>query len=250
MSSTPPVAEPTPPVAEPTPPIAEPTPPLAGTTEPLVVLVPVKLDAFVLNPAVCNGGIHEAKIAPITQPNYTFLRVDQCVAQNDLLPHVDLHLSSPSTTNPRLMNLGTGEMRRRTGVYLHWSLPHAYRRGISTGDGSAEEADLDEDSVPKTGAGPAADKAPTFPTVPTRWLVIRNLHRTGMEPPDASIPELEAWVVESDKPNNISDFKMDVDLEVDVSPFIETGKPVYQYPQTGGDVYRRKECGRQLGGTG
>lgn len=182
---------------------------------PIVVLVPVKLDAFVLNPAVCNGGIHEAKIAPITQPNYTFLRVDGFVAQNDVLPHVDLHLSSPSTTNPRLMNLGTGKPRRRTGVYLHWSLPRAYRRATE---------DQGCSSTSETGTN-SIDKAPEFPTVPTRWLVIRRLHKEGMEPLDAVIPELEAWVVESDKPNDINDLDADVDLEVDVSPFIETGKP-------------------------
>ncbi|KAI0173762.1 hypothetical protein BJ166DRAFT_574156 [Pestalotiopsis sp. NC0098] len=40
------------------------------------VLTPIKLDAFVLNDPVCEGGPLEAKIAPITQSNYTFLRLD------------------------------------------------------------------------------------------------------------------------------------------------------------------------------
>lgn len=185
------------------------------------MLVPVKLDAFVLNPAVCNGGIRDAKIAPITQPNYTFLRVDKRVAQSDVLPPVDLHLSSPSTTNPRLMNLGTGEPRARTGVYVHWSMPRAYRRGIAATESAEEEGGLHDDQ----GAETAVDKAPKFPTVPTRWLVIRHLHRAGMEPAEASIPELEAWVIESDKPNDINNLGAEVDLEVDVSPFIRTGGP-------------------------
>lgn len=183
---------------------------MPSTPSPIVVLVPVKLDAFVFNHAVCNGEFDKAKIAPITQPNYTFLRVDEFVAQHDVLPHVDLHLSSPSTTNLRLMDLGTGLIRRRTGVYLHWSLPRAYRRGITP------EKD-------------AAQDASKFPAVPTRWLVIRRLHsqKNSQELPVSSIPvspipEFQAWVVESDKLNDIDNLDAKVDLEVDVSPFIET----------------------------
>lgn len=186
---------------------------MPSTPSPIVVLVPVKLDAFVFNHAVCDGGIHDAKIAPITQPNYTFLRVDKFVAQNDVLPHVDLHLSSPMTTNPRLVDLGTGKLRHRTGVYLHWSLPRAYRQGITPKEPAPE--------VPK----PAIGKAPKFPPVPTRWLVIRHLHKTGKDPLEASFPEFQAWVVESDKPNDIDNLDATVDLEVDMSPFIKTGKP-------------------------
>lgn len=184
---------------------------MPSTPSPIVVLVPVKLDAFVFNPAVCDGKFDEAKIAPITQPNYTFLRVDEFVAQHDVLPHIDLHLSSPSSTNLRLMDLGTGQMRRRrTGVYLHWSLPRAYRRGITPEKDAAQEASK-------------------FPPVPTRWLVIRRLHSQKYSEelsvssvPVLPIPEIQAWVVESDKPNDINTLNAKVDLEVDVSPFIET----------------------------
>lgn len=154
---------------------------MPSTPSPIVVLVPVKLDAFGFNPAVCNGKSDEAKIAPITQPNYTFLRVDEFVAQHDVLPHVDLHLSSPSSTNLRLMDLGTGEMRPRTGVYLHWSLPRAYRRGIT----------------PRERCCPGSVQAHT------RCLVIRRLYNEGQVPPGTSIPEIQAWVVKSDKPNDI-----------------------------------------------
>lgn len=45
------------------------------------VLIPIKLDAFVLNDPVSEGGPLEAKIAPITQSNYTFLRLDTSYLQ-------------------------------------------------------------------------------------------------------------------------------------------------------------------------
>ncbi|KAL0631747.1 hypothetical protein Q9L58_009376 [Maublancomyces gigas] len=189
-------------------------------TSPLVVLVPVKLDAFVFNRSVCDGDTYEAKIAPITQPNYTFLRTKDFLAQSDILPHVDLHLSTPPETNSRLTNLGTGQPRKRTGVYLHWMLPRAYRRGTTK---NPEEEDETLKPAPPDGLPAPTEGLPDFPAVPTRWLVIRHLHQTGKEPSGARIPEIQAWVVESDKPYDINFLDKTVDLEVDVSPFIKGG---------------------------
>ena len=38
------------------------------------LLLPLELNAFALNERCCDNGQHY-KIAPITQPNYTFLRL-------------------------------------------------------------------------------------------------------------------------------------------------------------------------------
>lgn len=51
--------------------------------------VPMKLDAFVFNEQVCSGGENgddmRAKVAPITQPNYTFLRLHDSLIQVNTL---------------------------------------------------------------------------------------------------------------------------------------------------------------------
>jgi hypothetical protein len=43
------------------------------------VCVPINLDAFVLHEAVCEG--NKARIAPITQPDYVSLRLENSVIQ-------------------------------------------------------------------------------------------------------------------------------------------------------------------------
>ncbi|OCL06350.1 hypothetical protein AOQ84DRAFT_432639 [Glonium stellatum] len=174
------------------------------------LLLPIKLDAFVLNPAVCNGQARESKIAPITQPNYTYLRVDQNAARTDVLPHVDLHLSSPSNVNPRITNLSTRQTRlERQGVYLHWTIPRIYRSGSSSANDKKKSVNGNEDPT-----------APVFPAVPNRWLVVRKLH-AGSINPKVDMPEIEAWVVESDRVRRIDELNSDVDLQNDVSPFMD-----------------------------
>jgi hypothetical protein len=115
------------------------------------VLLPMKLDAFIFNKATCSGAADEAKIAPITQPNYTFLRLDSDLIENDVLDHVYLGHSSPAADNSRYTNLATGKpWPRRQGVYLHWMLPRAYRSGKQSVD--------------------SPDAATGYPDTPTRWL--------------------------------------------------------------------------------
>ncbi|KAK1138318.1 hypothetical protein N8T08_002844, partial [Aspergillus melleus] len=105
------------------------------------LLVPIQLDAFVLNPAVCGTPEeNDARICPITQPNYTFLRFTDAVAQSDVMPNADLHNATPAARNPRMTDLGTGLKRRnRWGVYLHWTLPRVYRTGMATVTREKEE---------------------------------------------------------------------------------------------------------------
>ena len=175
------------------------------TPESDVVLVPVRLDAFVLNESVCNGGENEAKIAPITQPNYTFLRLEEFYIQNDIINHIDLHSASPASTNSRFTDLRTGKPRlNRQGVYLHWILPRMYRIGAVT----------QQDGTLTHGKQQLA---------PTRWLVVRHIDMKTVEPADANIDEVEAWVIESDRKQDLStDLTEDDDMQVDVSPFVAT----------------------------
>ena len=68
------------------------------------VLLPLQLHAFALTEGCCNSSNY--RIAPITQPNYTFLRLHDNLIAADVLDHVDLHSVSPSTLNSRVTDLG------------------------------------------------------------------------------------------------------------------------------------------------
>ncbi|KAG6362796.1 hypothetical protein INS49_007890 [Diaporthe citri] len=137
------------------------------------VLIPVKLDAFVLNDAVCQGGPGKAKIAPISQPNYTFLRLDDSYLQSDILNDVDIHTIAPNPgghqtgadLNSRITDLGSGVRRPgRRGIYLHWTIPRIYRSGAT----STEDRGKDSRGLPD------------FPEVPTRcsWALRTNSSQT------------------------------------------------------------------------
>ena len=197
------------------------------------LLVPVKLDAFVLNPAVCGTGKdddHGARIIPIAQPNYTFLRLDNFVIQSDVQNHADLHNTAPASLNPRMTDLGAQQpapRRNRHGVYLHWMLPRAYRSGVSSTDSVPNERHEEErlkrglppQDSDKPTSGPSS---PEFIQPPTRWLVIRKLDMESIKPTTAKsgFKEYEAWVIESDHMWQLDEIPLDLDLQVDVSPFV------------------------------
>lgn len=150
-----------------------------------------------------KGFPDNASLAPLSQPNYTFLRLDAALIQNDVLPYHDISHASPASINPRMTDLGTGKPKqKRQGVYLHWMLPRCYRSGTSA----------------KT------DSAPAFKTAPDRWLVIRRLH-PGAEPAapvnDGRIKEITAWIVESNRVRNVQDFGNSVDVELDCAPYLK-----------------------------
>ncbi|KAL6788963.1 hypothetical protein J3E68DRAFT_99163 [Trichoderma sp. SZMC 28012] len=200
------------------------------------VLIPIKLDAFVLNDKVCDGGYDDdelrarkAKIAPISQPNYSFLRLKKSYLQSDILYHTDLHNACPADFNSRITDLGSRSRREnRQGIYLHWTLPRIYRSG------SAATSDAEK----------GRNGLPIFPEVPTRWLVVRHIHDLeAVEPREAKkkLKSVSAWVVESDRcrtldgerkpeddtlkePWNVLDGT--VDLQVDVSPFVSASDSV------------------------
>ncbi|MCJ1434525.1 hypothetical protein MMC27_003894 [Xylographa pallens] len=184
------------------------------------VSVPMKLDAFVLNPDVCN---QDARIAPITQPNYTFLRIDDFVLQNDTLNHVDVHNAKPAKLNPRVTSvLGSDDLadlrRNRLGVYLHWILPQMYRLGATATPDPSSSID---------GSNDAPAPAPTYPNTPNRWLIIRKLGPNASTtlpnplPSKCTVPAVDAWILESDTLQMIDDLN-GFDLQVDVSPFISS----------------------------
>ena len=185
-----------------------------------VLCLPVKLDAFIFNEAVCNNtAADKAKIAPITQPNYTFLRVTESLALNDVLPHVDLHNSAPASRNSRFTNIGTGQTRTsRLGVYLHWMVPRPFRRGVAKSQPAKPpenpQARIVDDGVKDD------HSAPVFLPIPNRWMVVRKLDPTKCKPSNAPIKPMKAWVIESDRTQYIDDMIEDIDLQADLSPFI------------------------------
>ncbi|KAK3307147.1 uncharacterized protein B0T15DRAFT_166212 [Chaetomium strumarium] len=194
---------------------------------PVNLAVPVKLDAFVFNEQVCDGGPREAKIAPLTQPNYTFLQLSDSLIQNDILNHVDLHNSIPAASNPRLRDLGrNGAVRsNRLGVYLHWMIPRFYRSGVAATPSAESKHAPERRKKGFAAVDPsAADySSPEFSPLPNRWLVIRKLDPDAPTtlPKGAQVDAVTAWIIEGDRVRHIDDDELDgKDLQVDVSPFI------------------------------
>ncbi|KAM0494938.1 hypothetical protein ACHAP8_008316 [Fusarium lateritium] len=202
-----------------------------------VALVPMQLDAFVLNPAVCGTGEDDdtsARICPITQPNYTFLRLDSFLLQSDVQNHVALHNTAPASINSRLTDLGgrpnPTALRHRHGVYVHWTLPRFYRSGVSATDSVPESRRKKERlrrGLDATSAPPEANSTggtPDFLQPPTRWIVVRKLELDSIQPSSAKDAfkdrEYEAWVVESDYVWSLEDIPLQADLQTDVAPFV------------------------------
>ncbi|KAJ5105024.1 hypothetical protein NUU61_002371 [Penicillium alfredii] len=192
----------------------------------LNVTIPFKLDAFVLNETLSSPDPNEAKIAPITQPNYTFLQLEDQLLQHDILDPVDLHNAFPASSNSRLYDLGKGKPRtNRMGVYLHWVMPRFYRTGTAATPSAA--SDHGEQRKAQGLHSAAADEkpdytAPAFRQLPNRWLVIRKLDPSAetTKPRNAPIPAVESWVIESDRIQEIDRIPVEKDLQVDVSPYI------------------------------
>lgn len=185
--------------------------------------IPIKLDAFVLNPSVADDP--DVKIAPITQPNYTFLRLSNSVIQNDILDPVDLHYARPSANNSRVTDLGSGAvLQNRMGVYLSWTLPRVYRSGIAGTPAASTGAGRDAQGFPKT-VGTPNYSAADFRAIPTRWLVVRHLDVDSAVPniTDSTVRaavQCRAWVITSSELRPLDQLDDTVDVQVDVSPFI------------------------------
>jgi hypothetical protein len=189
------------------------------------VLVPIQLECFVLNPSVCNAGGKDdntARIAPITQPNYTFLRLNNFLLQSDVQNHADLHNAAPASLNSRLTDLGVRPkpklLRRRNGVYVHWTLPRFYRTAPASTDAVPVASQVGGGNKPS--APPSGSDSLVEP--PTRWLVIRKIDPNTIHPEYAKdeFKEYEAWVIESDHLWSLDNIPLDYDLQLDVSPFV------------------------------
>jgi hypothetical protein len=191
------------------------------------VCIPLELDAYSMTEQSCDGA---AKISPITQPNYTSLRLESnyiqvglprilpkpssfssppSPPQHDLLNHVDFHRCSPASLNPRLTDLGAQPPAlrlNRLGVYLHWSIPYLYRNAVTSAD-----------TVPKSATNPNPTPNAAFRRVPNRYLLIRRI--SAHTPAEANVPPLKAWLIESDRLRNINELDDTYDLETDVTPF-------------------------------
>lgn len=210
------------------------------------VLLPLKVHAFIFNRAVCNADYdpnipaaskNKAKIAPITQPNYSFLRVDKQYLQSDILNEVDLHNAWPAEYNSRFFDISLqSERKNRQGVYIHWTLPRVYRSGTAATKPTpkSNSARVARNLEPLE-ENPAVNAAtPDFPCVPTRWLVVRVItDKASVEPQSAwkdGLEEITGWVVESDRRWLLKNLSDAVDLQVDVSPFIyaDPSKPTLQ----------------------
>lgn len=208
------------------------------------ICVPIDLDAFILNQKVCDTTQNPLKpddqgiavIAPLTPPNYVNLRLSADQIQHDVLPAIDIHKSRLSATNPRISTLyqqpfrGTtsknpnpdsssvvGVVPSRQGVYLHWSIPRAYRSAVSQ---AAPPPKVQDDDVPVNDSN---NPSPIFPLVPNRWLVVRLL--TDWSPKTATPSPVTSWVIESDRLRTIDQLVTDdnglpIDLETDVAPFV------------------------------
>lgn len=205
------------------------------------VLVPMQLEAFVLNPAVCGTGEEgddTARIAPITQPNYTFLRLDKYMLQKDVQNHADLHNTAPAIVNPRLYDLGSRDdegqpkaLRHRHGVYIHWILPRFYRAGSSAGSTVSKQRRREErlrrglHTAPEDAQENGGNDTPDFVQPPTRWICIRKIDLDSIQPADAKAAfqerEYEAWVVDSDHVWSLDQIPLDMDLQTDFAPFVK-----------------------------
>ncbi|GAO51691.1 hypothetical protein SAICODRAFT_8951 [Saitoella complicata NRRL Y-17804] len=207
------------------------------------VAVPIALSCFCLTENSCDLA-NGYRIAPITQPGYTFLRLSDGLIEPDIQDPVDLHSTQPWNMNSRIADLGSGALLEdRLGVYVHWTLPQFYRTGYSAAGDAASDLAQQAERQRRAGFPPRASHAapgatpagitgaPQFRPVPNVWIVVRRLDITSVIPSGAPIEPLKAWVVLSDALRNINDLPDDVDLQVDVSPFINVnpddvaGKP-------------------------
>ncbi|KAK7417288.1 hypothetical protein QQX98_004722 [Neonectria punicea] len=144
------------------------------------------------------------------QASYTFLRLERFFIQPDILDHADLYYSSPSGHNSRCTDLGRRKTRSsRLGVYLRWTIPRPYRYGTTAKSSPKQPA-----TEPLSSSSTAA--AETEPGKETPIL--------DSSAPSFSIPPVQAWVVESDRKFLLDDLGEDVDLQVDVSPFVDASE--------------------------
>ncbi|KAJ9633785.1 hypothetical protein H2199_009232 [Coniosporium tulheliwenetii] len=215
------------------------------------IIVPVKLDAFVLNASVVSSGPSTSRIAPITQPNYAALRPNPFDIQHDLLQDLDVRYAKDPSTNPRVTDIANGLPRlNRLGVYLHWMLPRVYRIAVNatpsaeTGkegfNAKARKKGFRNSLQSSNGPDDKDAQAPQYRQVPNRWLIVRWIpDKTTILPVDAKdkVPEFQAFLIESDRCQGIGDLEDDVDAEVEAAPFVDPSKGLEDQADTAEKKY-------------
>lgn len=115
-------------------------------------------------------------------------------------------------------------------------LPRVYRTGANATPSAEKGAEGFQSKKRRKGFGVFEDarggkkgesnaQAPDYRPAPNRWIVVRWLEM-GSVPEEAAgkVEPYQAWLVESDRCRNITDLGDEVDIEVDVSPFVNPGK--------------------------
>ncbi|EWG54188.1 hypothetical protein FVEG_17276 [Fusarium verticillioides 7600] len=164
----------------------------------------MKVDAYILNNSVVGDSFF---LAPVHPPRYESLSSGDFHSRPDVEDPIDLSNASPWSVNPRIANIGTGQvLKSKLGVYLHWCLPKQFRLGTA-------DADVNQ-SLDST--GPVQYEA-----VPDRWLIFRHIAESQ---PDT--PALEIFLVEGNKVRSVSQILDEGGNPQSVSsPFIDRGLP-------------------------
>ncbi|OBR01953.1 hypothetical protein CH63R_14525 [Colletotrichum higginsianum IMI 349063] len=159
-------------------------------------------------------------------PDYSSLRASGLL-NRDVIEQLQLsHHRLMAKHNTRFVDVTNGLVRgERVGVYLSWTIPRAYRQGIT----ATEKASVDH-SVAKLKAGYTHELAMTwrnyrlkldadsfkFRSIPTRYLIFRVTYsRTS------STPSSQIFVLESDRIRNINEADLgEVNVENLTSAFL------------------------------
>ncbi|KAF5648087.1 hypothetical protein F52700_1302 [Fusarium sp. NRRL 52700] len=216
------------------------------------VCIPIQVSTFTLNAAVANSGkdVPNWCVGPLSQPNYDrLLRYE-----NDVQQHADmLNRHRLESLNPRLFDAFDKKVRpNRQGLYLHWKLPQLYRATAEVSAGadefknecfkngflSLEKATEEKDGVEalkidggaqwntKASKATTGESSSLYRAVPNRWLVWRRIHEDSILTDENSdnLKKNELFIIESNLCRNISEMGPEIDIEVDVSPFVDAEK--------------------------
>ncbi|KAI1114239.1 hypothetical protein F5Y14DRAFT_188260 [Nemania sp. NC0429] len=184
-----------------------------------VVYVPMGIQAFVVTEDFPSS---KYRFAPLIQPDYSNLRAEGLLA-HDVIDQLDVSsYRLQAKHNTRFVDVTDGTVRKgRVGVYLSWTIPRAYRQGITatskaTGDHAAAQMRAGYTSEVQEPAQEACS-AIKFRSIPTRYLIFRIAY-----PRNSSKPTSEIFVLESDRIRNIKEKELrDVDVENLTCAFID-----------------------------
>jgi hypothetical protein len=186
---------------------------------------------------------------PIDPPNYRALQLDSSLIDHDIFEHIEPRLrdlnwlnclnryNSYASTTANPVDLQESN-QFRNGIYLHWSLPAAYRTGI-TASSSADKShaarklrqgfpsdNSDSASAPET--------MPTFRPVADQWLILRHLRNGsyGARGPgnvgflDGMSEQYKLFVVESNLVRGINSIPPMEDIDATASPYFDPHMPL------------------------